>query len=270
MTLDEQTIIDFKECVWQRGRELYRDMPWRDDTSFYSVLVSEIMLQQTQVSRVLEKYHQCMQQFPTIDALASADLSDVLVMWQGLGYNRRGKFLHQAAQYIAKNGIPSTVDQCVALPGVGKNTAGALMAYVYNQPICYVETNIRTVYFYHFFRSSGVDVSDSLIVELLEQTIDREHPRQWYWALMDYGSDLKRSGKGYNTLSKHYKKQSPLKGSVREVRGQIMTILATDVRIACNVLEERYKTDDRYQKAISGLVDDGLVARVDQYYQLTK
>lgn len=250
----------FQEVVWQKADELYRDMPWRRDTRPYYVLVSEIMLQQTQVDRVIPKFEAFIAAFPTVEALAAASLSDVLTLWSGLGYNRRAKFLHEAARKITtefKGVFPDTAEALISLPGVGVNTAGAILAYSFNQPVIFIETNVRTVYFHHFFEDDTT-VSDREIRELAEQTMDREHPRQWYWALMDYGAYLKRQGAGRNDKSKHYKKQSALKGSVREVRGQIVKALSvgdlpeSELRIALDA-------DERFEGALAGLQRDGLV-----------
>src|SRR6476620_8730084 len=179
----------FTGLIWQRGSELYRDMPWRDDTRPYYVLVSELMLQQTQVSRVIPKFNAFVEAFPNEQTLAESSLAEVLVRWQGLGYNRRAKFLHDAAKRIATEfgGVfPTEAHDILSLPGVGKNTLGAIQAYAFNQSALFIETNIRTVYIHHFFNDQ-FDVSDSQISEKLEQTLDREHPRAFYWALMDYG-----------------------------------------------------------------------------------
>lgn len=251
---------DFQELLWQKSRELYRDMPWREDTRPYYVLVSELMLQQTQVDRVIPKFQAFIQAFPDEKALARASLAEVLKLWSGLGYNRRAKFLHEAAKRVVELGVfPSTSRELQELPGVGPNTAGAIMAYAYNQPVIFVETNIRTVYFQHFFAGADL-VDDKQIVAVIEQTIDHEHPRQFYWALMDYGSFLKRQGVGRLSQSKHYKKQSPLKGSVREVRGQIVRRL-TQRDMSERELTSAVTFDERFTLALEGLMQDGLVER---------
>lgn len=263
------TIDKFKDFLWQKGNELYREMPWRQDTRPYYVLVSELMLQQTQVSRVIPKFEAFIAAFPDELALAKASLADVLVMWQGLGYNRRAKFLHESAKYIVSNcegEWPSTREGLMALPGVGVNTAGALLAYAFNQPSIFIETNVRTVYFYHFFKYQD-DVHDNEILPLIEQTIDQEHPREWYWAIMDYGSWLKSQGVRTNTQSTHYKKQSALGGSVREVRGQIIREL-TKGDCTEEMLRVVTEADVRFQPALEGLIRDGLVSRSDGGTQL--
>ncbi len=257
------------EIIHRKGHELYREMPWRQDTRPYYVLVSELMLQQTQVDRVLPKFQAFIRAFPNEQVLAKASLADVLVLWQGLGYNRRAKYLHDAAKKIvALGGFPDTVDGLLELPGVGKNTAGAILAYSYNYPTLFIETNVRTVYFHHFF-SDGNVVDDKQVLELLEQTLDKEHPREFYWALMDYGSWLKRQGIGRIQQSKHYKKQSPLKGSIREVRGEIIRLLTlADSNEA--ELKSRLPADGRFEQALSGLIRDGLVSEQDSRLHLTK
>jgi A/G-specific adenine glycosylase len=260
--------LEFPELVWHKAQELYRDMPWRDDPSFYHVLVSELMLQQTQVARVLVKFDEFMQAFPTIEALARASLGDVLRVWQGLGYNRRAKFLHEAARYVVTHGQPMTRDELERLPGVGRNTAGALMNYVYEIPTAFIETNIRTVYINHFFVSQE-SVSDPEILAVVEATIDREHPREWFWALMDYGAFLKGQGAGGLTVSKHYRKQSPLRGSVREVRGQIIARLV-EGDCTLDMLVDAVSHDERFELALSGLLSDGLIERHGVIVHLTK
>lgn len=270
MILDESTVIDFRDHVWQKGRELYRDMPWRDKPTAYYVVVSELMLQQTQVSRVIPKFEAFTTRFPDFEALARAEQADVVAMWSGLGYNRRARFLHQIAKkVVAQGGLPDTVEELIELPGIGKNTAGAIAAYVYDAPVAYVETNIRTVLF-HELLSDQDEVSDVVMLALAEQTLDREHPRQWYWALMDYGAWLKRNGYTYNARSRHYKKQTPLKGSVREVRGAIVAYLSGTEYITQTELDSMYTDDKRLPQALAGLLRDGLIVSTSRGFRLTK
>lgn len=266
--VNEQT---FRELIWQKGHELYRDMPWRQDTRPYYVLVSELMLQQTQVDRVVPKFEAFITRFPDEATLAAASLSEVLTLWSGLGYNRRAKYLHEAAKMIMGDcgGVfPATYAGLLKLPGVGPNTAGAIMAYAYNQPVVFIETNVRTVYFTHWF-DGRAEVHDRELRAAVEATVDREQPREFYWALMDYGSWLKRQGGGRLTMSRHYKKQAPLKGSVREVRGQLVKRLALgDVPLA--ELVAAYDGDGRFEPALTGLLADGLVQQSGEQLHLTK
>lgn len=232
-------------------------MPWRQDTRPYYVLVSELMLQQTQVDRVIPKFEAFIEQFPNEQALANASLADVLRLWQGLGYNRRAKFLYEAAKKITELGsFPADVEGLVMLPGVGKNTAGAIVTYAHNQTVTFIETNVRAVYIHHFFSDHEL-VDDKDIRELLLQTIDREHPREFYWALMDYGSWLKKQGVT-PSRSRHYKKQPPLKGSIREVRGWIIAWLTEGDKTSAQ-LRKDIGDDVRFEQALKGLMRDGLV-----------
>jgi A/G-specific adenine glycosylase len=262
---------DFQELVWQKGRELYRDMPWRQTNDPYKVMVSELMLQQTQVDRVVPKYEAFMKLYPDVFSLATASLGDVITLWNGLGYNRRAKFLYDSAVKIVSDfdgKVPSTYEGLVSLPGIGPNTAGAILAYGFDQPAGFIETNIRTVYFQHFFEDSHL-VSDDELRKVVRETVDTEHPREWFWALMDYGSYLKKRGSGQLDKSAHYKKQTPLKGSVREVRGQIIRLL-TLADMTEEELRSELFADERFEQALSGLVKDGLIDASHQKLHLTK
>lgn len=262
---------EFQELIWQKGRELYRPMPWREDTRPYYILVSELMLQQTQVDRVIPKFTAFIARFPDEATLAQASLGEVLTLWSGLGYNRRAKFLHDSAQKITTThgGVfPDRYEDVLALPGVGPGTAGAIMTYAYSHAVAFIETNVRTVYFHHFF-TDGEKVPDTELMPLLERTIDQLHPREFYWALMDYGTWLKKQGAGRILQSAHYKKQSPLKGSVREVRGQIVKQLTVKA-MSINDLQRQYVGDDRFDTALAGLLRDGLVVQSHNILHLTK
>lgn len=261
----------FHELVWQKSKELYRDMPWRRDTRPYYVLVSEIMLQQTQVDRVIPKFEAFITRFPDERELAKAELGDVLRLWQGLGYNRRAKYLHDAAKMIVNEYggvLPTDEKDIIRLPGVGVNTMGAIYAYAFNQPSIFIETNIRAVYTHHFF-GDRVDIDDKEVRVMLEETVDVEHPREWYWALMDYGSWLKRQGTGSPWRSKHYVKQSALQGSVREVRGEIIRELSV-MDMTQSQLAKQVAKDERFDRALSGLIRDGLVSQTGDILHLTK
>ena len=254
----------FTQLLYQKGEEQYRTMPWREDIRPYYVLVSELMLQQTQVARVIPKFEAFIDAFASEKELAVASLADVLIHWQGLGYNRRAKFLHEAAKEIVRRGtFPDTHEDLLKLPGVGKNTAGAILAYSFNQPSIFIETNIRTVYIHHFFNDQ-FDINDKQITELLKQTIDHEHPREFYWALMDYGSWLKANGVRNISSSKHYKKQSPLAGSLREMRGMIIRNLSNNTEV------EQLKADARFEQALKDLEREGMINSDSGIIKLTK
>lgn len=270
MQEDEQRRCDFLETLWRFYDQNGRSLPWRrpDQGGFdpYKVMVSELMLQQTQVSRVIPKYEAFIVQFPDVQTLAAAELGDVLRAWQGLGYNRRAKFLWQAAQMVAERGsMPNTQDGLVDLPGVGSNTAGAILAYAYNQPSLFIETNVRTVYIHHFF-SGETNVTDKRIRAILAETLDHEHPREFYWAIMDYGTHLKATVGNASRSSKHYTKQSTFNGSRRQVRGHILRLLGTKGY----VLQELQKliNDDRLEDVLEELVTEQLVRVYNGMYVL--
>ncbi|HEU4715485.1 MAG TPA: hypothetical protein VFS14_01510 [Candidatus Saccharimonadales bacterium] len=262
---------DFQELLAAKGAELYRSMPWREDTRPYYVLVSELMLQQTQVDRVIPKFEAFTARFPDERALAEAALGEVLGLWNGLGYNRRAKYLSDAAKMVRTEfggEFPSAYEDLLRLPGVGPNTAGAILAYAFNQPVAFIETNVRTVYFHHFFEG-GDKVTDAELKKKVQETLDTEHPREFYWALMDYGTWLKKQGAGRIRQSAHYKKQSALKGSVREVRGQIVRALTAGDRTRTE-LERLVDYDERFEPALKGLMTDGLVMMTGERLHLTK
>jgi A/G-specific adenine glycosylase len=246
-------------------------MPWRDNTEPYYVLVSELMLQQTQVDRVIPKFEQFISLFPDVQSLAAAPLSDVLTAWSGLGYNRRAKFLHAAAKKVVdEHGgvIPDTHEGLVSLPGIGPNTAGAILAYSFNRPVTYIETNVRTVFFHHFFEGQP-SVSDKELKEIVTEAVDEEHPREWYWGVMDYGAYLKKQGVGRNDKSSHYKKQAPLKGSLREVRGLILKALAQADQ-PYEELKRSLPQDERFETALGALTKEGFVERKGERLHLAE
>ncbi len=263
--MDEQQKVSFQQTVWQfyeaHGRQ---DLPWRlpaPDGSFdpYHIMVSEIMLQQTQVPRVIPKYHDFLAMFPTIEDLAAASLGDVLRVWNGLGYNRRAKFLWQAAQVLSSqyNGVfPNEPKALVALPGIGVNTAGAILAYAYNLPAVFIETNIRTVFIHHFF-ADQLDVEDKEITVLVRETLDKKRPREWYWALMDYGSYVKQTVGNKSRTSKAYVKQLAFKGSNRQLRGALIRALL-DRPQTDQELHAAF-ADERLDGTLAQLVSEGLV-----------
>ena len=248
-------------------------MPWREDTRPYYIWLSELMLQQTQVSRVVPKFEQFIARFPDVSALSRASLAEVLEAWNGLGYNRRAKFLWQAAIVIMDRFagvLPSTYDDLVELPGIGPNTAGAILAYAYNQPVVFVETNIRSVYLHYFFSASTDKVADGAIRDLVQQTLDMREPREWYWALMDYGTYLKTQLGSHLEKSAQYKKQSRFEGSLREVRGRIIRALLSGP-MSAEALRTHLNLsgDARFDSAVTSLQTEQLIMMSDSVLGLT-
>ncbi len=187
------------------------------------------MLQQTQTIRVVPKYKEFVTRFPTIKKLAKANLRDVLHLWQGLGYNRRAKFLYECAKEISEKyggRFPRDLDTLKRLPGIGQSTAGAVLNFAFNIPTPFIETNIRTVFIHHFFKDRKTKVTEKEIMKLINETIDTDKPREWFYALYDYGSFLKSTlDQDPAKQSKIYKKQSSFKGSFREKRSFVLKLL---------------------------------------------
>ncbi len=259
---------EFVIKVWDNYHSHGRSLPWRDRTDAYAIVVSELMLQQTQVQRVIPKFETFMATFPTVQALADAPQSDVIELWSGLGYNRRARFLHQTAKKVVEDfdgNFPDTVEGLVSLPGIGVNTAGAVLAYAFNIPRVFIETNIRSVYIYEFFPDSA-DVSDAELVPLIEATLDTSNPREWYWALMDYGTMLKKQVGNSARQSKHYKKQSKFEGSKRQVRGAVLRLLINGP-IKYDAAKQQI-ADERFDEVVEGLVAEQLVLQQDSQLKL--
>jgi A/G-specific adenine glycosylase len=264
-------ITKFRRIVYDYYRNFGRDLPWRNTDNPYEILVSEVMLQQTQVSRVVERYGEFIKTFPDIASLAKARLHDILTVWQGLGYNRRALSLKRLAEIVnATYGgyIPSHVSLLVQLPGIGNATANAICAFAFNQPVVLIETNVRTVYIYHFFSTINT-VKDSEIRPLVERTLDNNNPKHWYNALMDYGVALKKYCSNPGRKSAHYKAQSPFEGSARQVRGAILRALVTKPRQTFNELIKAVRFDpDVVKKNIQSLEKEGLIATKGRYISI--
>ena len=214
----------FIALVRQQGVGLYRDLPWRNIDDAYGVLVSEVMLQQTQVSRVQRYWSRWMALFPTVDALASADTATVLEMWQGLGYNRRALALKRACEACARERageLPRTVGELVALPGVGPATAGGVVAFAYDRPCVYIETNVRSVFLHELFPDAD-RVSDKAIEPYVADACPASDVRGWYYALLDYGAHLKTQVANPSRRSAQYARQSAFPGSRREKRSVVL------------------------------------------------
>lgn len=246
-------------------------LPWRKTTDPYRILVSEMMLQQTQVDRVIPYYKSFLKRFPTVRALADAPLSDVLILWQGLGYNRRAKMLQDAAKEIVsryRGRFPKTEAELVALPGIGPYTARAIRAFAYNEDVALLETNVRTVLIHHLYPSEET-VTDAELLEVLTACSPKGDARTWYSALMDYGSYLKRSGVRTNRQSAQYQKQRAFKGSRRELRGAILRTLARGPETQAAILKEfaaERKVDAKEQ--LLKLEAEGLIEKDGKLYRL--
>ncbi len=267
------SIKSFQNIIWEYYAKHRRQMPWRNPEPNgmydpYKIMVSEIMLQQTQVQRVLPKYQEFLMFFPTVQYLAASDLAAVLKVWSGLGYNRRAKFLWAAAKDVVRlfdSLMPSSVEQLVRLPGIGPNTAAAIVAYAYDQPVVFVETNIRTVIIHHFFDQES-NIADQVIRDIVEKSLPNANFRDWYYALMDYGSYLKATAGNKSRQAKVHAKQSTFHGSKRQIRGLILRCLA---KSPLNLVDLSLKTnDERTATVCAELQKEGLIHLERKHYIL--
>lgn len=255
-----------KEVESHYKKEGRSHLPWRKTKDPYKILVSEVMLQQTQVERVLPFYTNFLKQFPTPAALAKAPLKKVLKAWQGLGYNRRGKFLHEAAKIVAKEGYTGQ-----KLPGVGPYTQGAISVFALNEPSVIIETNIRTV-FTHFCFPKSKNIDDKKILPLIQEALEKTklEPREFYAALMDYGSYLKRKGIKLNKQSKHYIKQSKFEGSARQLRGAILRELLKKPATKNQLIKKTSRTAADVTSELAQLQKESLVLKKGSIFTIAK
>lgn len=262
----EEAITSFRAKVWEHYRTAARPMPWRSNTDPYWILVSEIMLQQTQVPRVLNHFPRFVERFPSLRDLSEASLFAVVETWQGLGYNRRARFLHQTAGIIVREHdgvLPDEPDTLVTFPGIGRNTAGSIVAFAYNRPVVFIETNIRRAVLHEFFPDEQ-DVPDARVMPVVAQSLDVERPREWYWAFMDYGAFVKSVVENPNRRSREYQRQAPFRESNREARGAILRVLTDRGMVAAEEVPSfTGLSAERISRALSTLVRDGLVRRDD-------
>lgn len=267
--MQNNTITSFQQFIWDFYREQGRLFAWRNNVNPYHVVVSEIMLQQTQTYRVEPKYEQFIAQFPDFQTLAAAPLRDVLAAWQGLGYNRRGKYLQQIAQKVVTdfNGIlPDDPAILETFPGIGKGTAGSICAFAFNRPTIFIETNIRTVFIHSFFYNQD-KIHDKELLPLIADALDHENPREWYYALMDYGVYLKKLCINPSRKSKHHTKQSKFEGSDRQIRGKIIKLLTEHVSLDNNqLLQLVQKEKQRVVRILGELQCEQLIAYKDDCY----
>ena len=231
MGVSPERLEEFSATVWERGRELYRDLPWRDTHDPYAILLSEVMLQQTQVSRVMGRWEQWLETFPTIADLASAPLPPVLELWQGMGYNRRALNLKRCAEEVVAmhdGVVPSDKKALLALPGIGPSTSAGVRIFAFRQPDMYLETNVRAVFIHELFPGRE-SVADKELVSLVEATCPQDaRVRAWYYALLDYGAHLKKTMPNPTRRSKHYTRQSKFEGSHRQKRAYLLRRVIDD------------------------------------------
>ena len=257
-------IPEFQKMVLSYYQQHGRDMPWRHTQDPYHILVSEIMLQQTQVERVTKKYPEFLHAFPDFTTLALAPLGEILAVWQGMGYNRRAISLQKCATRVLKEYdglLPSDIETLVTFPGIGRATASSIAAFAFNMPVVFIETNIRRVFIHYFF--TGVKtVNDAEILPIVRKALYHENPRVWYWALMDLGSALKKDVANPNQRSAHYMRQAPFEGSDRKIRGTIIRMVLCEPGISEKKFMDIWNGDPtRIKKILCTLQSEGFITR---------
>lgn len=253
-----------------------RDLPWRRTRDPWEVLVSEVMLQQTQVARVVPRWEAFLERFPTAAACATAPLGDVLREWQGLGYPRRARNLHAAAQRVSElGGFPKDLDGLLALPGVGPYTARAVMAFAFELDAAVVDTNIARVY----ARLAGERLTPKRVQALADEACPSGDAWVWNQCLMDLGAVLCRPANpncdecpirphcawhaadgpdpavGSSGVSG---KQGRFEGSDRQARGRLMKALGEGSVRRSDVAAIMQRNDATADRLIDALVAEGL------------
>lgn len=272
MEANSEQLQSFKRFIWGFYRDQGRVFAWRNNDDPYAIVVSEIMLQQTQTYRVEPKFEFFMVEFPTFAALAAAPLQQLLAAWQGLGYNRRALALQGIAQRVTNEfgGIlPNDPEILVTFKGIGPATAASICAFAFNRPTIFIETNIRSVFIHSFFKDRDA-VHDKELLPLIEATLDRENPREWYYALMDYGVFLKKEKGNPSRKSKHHSKQSRFEGSDRQLRGAIVRTVTRFGEISHEELFKAVKEldGDRFERILAALEKEGFLAKKKGFWMV--
>lgn len=273
MQLSQKQITQFQKKVYDYYHAHKRDFPWRKNITPYRVVVSEIMLQQTQAPRVIPKFKLFVKTFPNFSSLAKSPLKDVLTVWQGLGYNRRALGLHKLAHIVVSQysgTLPHTPKELQTLPWIGPHTAGSIAAFAFNHPSVFVETNVRSVYIHEFFGDIH-DITDAQLLPYIEASLDHTQPREWYNALMDYGTMLKEVHGNPSRKSAHYIKQSTFLGSNRQLRGIIIAHLTRHGSCTAHTIAKNMAQDftrAHIAQTLGALEKEGMIKKIGRTYML--
>jgi A/G-specific adenine glycosylase len=258
MELGQDDVAAFQNKIMAWWKENARDLPWRIEPSPYNVLVSEVMLQQTQVSRVIPKYNEFLKAFPTVESLANAETKRLLQVWSGLGYNRRALWLKEAARQIVERGeFPQSAEKLRELKGIGPYTSRSILIFAFNSDLAAVDTNIRRVLIASGFADEKSNERN--LQDVANRLLLRGRSRDWHNALMDYGSAvMTSSATGISPTSK----QPCFNGSSRQIRGDVIRILTQseqtgigDLRLSLDCVVDL----SELETIVNGLVSDGLV-----------
>ncbi|MFN7161275.1 MAG: A/G-specific adenine glycosylase [Candidatus Gracilibacteria bacterium] len=250
----ENKIAEYQKRLLDWYKQNGRDLPWRKTNDPYKILISEVMLQQTQVDRVMPKYFEFLEKFPTIEDLASASNGDVLRIWSGLGYNSRAlrlKAVAEEAVSVYAGKLPDNREKLKALKGIGDYTSGAILAFAYHKPVSFIDTNIKRLVHRVFvgLELQGWRKTDKEMVKVVDEVCDFEHAYEYHQALMDLGATICKATKlhchicpmkeicdAYAEIKENplvvaekrvsYKKQgTPFKESKRYIRGGVVEYL---------------------------------------------
>jgi len=262
---DPQKIASFQKKILGWYDIHHRDLPWRRTRDPYRILISEVMSQQTQLSRVVPKYESWLDKFPTIENLANAKISEVLFYWSGLGYNRRALNLKKTAEIISTTyhgTFPQTEKALLALPGIGKYTARAILCFAFNKQIAVVDTNVRKVLLIQF------DASENNIVQAAQMLLPIGKAYEWNQALMDYAAAVLKKEKI------PFPKQSKFIGSHRYYRGQVLKHLVQKRKIKVEELGFVVKKDYSHkekawlQSLLNELAGEGFITVKNNFIML--
>ncbi|MEA2070366.1 MAG: Fe-S cluster assembly protein HesB [Asgard group archaeon] len=265
VNLSPEKIKQFQEKIFSWWKENKRELPWRKTKNPYHIMIAEVMLQQTQVSRVIDKYKEFLEEFPTLSELANASTAHVLKVWSGLGYNRRALWLLEAAKKIKeKETFPTTIKELRNLKGIGSYTSRSILIFAFNQSIVTIDTNIRRILIAEGFADE--DMSEKELLIIAKDLLPRGRSRDWHNALMDYGSLVKTSA---NTGVKPSSNQKKYQGSDREYRGKIVKYLTQKSSLTKKELLKNCKIPkNKIDVVLASLIKDGLIHKKNQKYML--
>ncbi len=268
LVFSAERIQEFQKKVFSFYQKNKRDLPWRKTTDPYKILLSELMLQQTQVNRVILYYEKWITRWPDIHALASASLAEVLQAWMGLGYNTRAINLHKAARKIVTefdNDVLEAMKQYKEIPGVGRYTLQAVQIFSTNADLVTVDTNIRRIFIKEF--NLPEKVSDKELWKLAEKCLPIGKSRDWHNALMDYGALHLTSQK---TGIKPKTQQSRFEGSDRQIRARILRCLLNDT-MSLSELKKTFRIEQkRLRRILDKMVTEKIIVNKNNSYQLNE
>jgi A/G-specific adenine glycosylase len=266
MQPSSQDIKQFQKKIFMFYRNNKRDLPWRNTTDPYKILLSEFMLQQTQVIRVIDYYEKWITKWPTIHDMSEASRVEVLKTWMGLGYNTRAVNLHKAAQKIVsefKGDVLEAMKQYKDIPGVGRYTSQAVQIFATNADLVTVDTNIRRIFIKEFCLSEKI--SNAKLWSLAETCLPKGKSRDWHNALMDYGALHMTSKK---TGIKPKTQQSQFQGSDRQIRAQILRILLKGPYIFSQLQDFVHIEQERLQHILEKMITEEIITLCNHHYQL--